>query len=318
MGRYVPHPLSLSKPSRRRRLEKARPLVAALGFLSLTACDALVVIDGPLPEPDAEPEVAPEPDSEPEVSPEPDAEPEVTPEPDVEPEGPVRTVHERLLMGGMPVHNRFLDPWITQTAAGWIFLSGNPFQYPTVGQVQLPGSPMGAPAAHIDKAYNPDGVEAFGAARSSSGALSVSVWIGRHEGAGDPGLQTLDASLLGVFEGDGELATDLTFDSTAEPILADGLVWMRYQVALSEGPIGWAYLHVTDNSDDDLYIAAPVMVATSSVGFSAAASASAVKRPLSEAERRGLDVIRTRMRDHLSAPRVQESFRRPTQIGPLR
>lgn len=201
----------------------------------------------------------------------------------------VRTLgHSASLFGAMPVENRFQDPLLTFTGAGWYTYANDYRSYGTVVRVVGP-SPTGTPYLLAREGDNPQGVTVLGQLKTSQAPLHVEAWLAvEGEGADFAGF---DVQLAGLYADGAEGVVALLPDASSL-VVRDGLTWQRFSVDVDAGPIGWAMVLAT----------APVTfafggpVAVDLPPLANAARVGAARRPLGERERLLVEAVRERSR----------------------
>jgi hypothetical protein len=212
---------------------------------------------------------------------------------------PIRTVLEAPLFRGLPVDNLFLDPELTlASSAAFAFYNAAATDFVSAERFLSSELPLGTNGIRIRKTTNPAGVIALGAARVRAGAGIVQVDVGRPLSSND--LPDANVSFAGIFADGTEAALPLL--AAGDVLVADGVRWQRYVASFDEGPVGWAYLVVSETHGTDLFLAAPILVALDaswSANSVDLASFRATRRALNDAEMRGLKRVAAADRERL-------------------
>ncbi len=189
--------------------------------------------------------------------------------PDMPPVQPLREVVDRGLMGGIPMENFIKDPTFNSlnTAYAWLVTPG---QSTGQGFSLLPAyrhvpatSPMSAAALKVPKTSG-NSVSVYGEViMHPDTPVTVSVWLGRKGfvlgggGSSPPEVIVYALNVANFYDYSGvELVRD-----QASAISMDGILWSKYEAQVS-GLAGYGYLTINDDSSSDLYIHAPMSVAT--------------------------------------------------------
>lgn len=198
------------------------------------------------------------------------------------------------LFGTMPVDNRFQDPLLTFTGAGWYTYSNDYRSYGNVVRV-VGDSPTKTPFLLAREEDNRQGVTVLGQLKTSQAPLHVEAWLGAEGEDGD--FEGFDVQLAGLFADGSEGVVALQGDDSTRLVI-DGRTWQRFSVEVESGPIGWAMVLATALSTfafgGPVGVALPAMPSAALIG--------AKKRPLNERERLLIEAVRERTRT-LSVPR---------------
>ncbi len=174
----------------------------------------------------------------------------------------LRRLVSRRLFGQMPVDNRFVDPTFTQVGyTGWVPLDYDTYEYATTFAYHH-RTPTDAPGLVLRRQPGASYGTLMGTAKSASGPVQVSLWVGVPRGSDSTAPQV---RLLGIWP-DGGSSVDLEADEdTATQTLGD-VVWTFWKADLDEGAIGWVTLRIKHRDTPPLYLNGPQLIrATASV-----------------------------------------------------
>lgn len=228
-----------------------------------------------------------------------DGQPDVIPAPD-----PLRRLQTRRMFGEAPVLNRVFDPeW--KVVDGLIWSPFNPFSYDVAQYTRLHlRTPLGQPALRLEPPAGAVSGQIAGLAKGASGPMQVSVWFGRFEGNN---VVSVSAAVYGLFE-DSSGAVVLEPDPFQDPVVLDGITWVRYVAYMDNGPVAWMQLRLSNDNVAPAFISSPVVVrAPLQPPAAQSLRRPGVRRPL-------LPVERASIRDFLR--RSGERFGGPPRQGP--
>lgn len=215
-----------------------------------------------------------------------------------EPEPTVRTLERGgRLFGTMPLDNRFQDPLLTFTGAGWYTYANDYRSYGNVVR-EVAQSPTGTPYLLARKDDNPRGVTILGQLKTSRAPLHVEMWAGAEGGNGDFG--DFELQFAGLFADGSEKILALQGDESSRVVLGDR-TWQRFSVDVEEGPIGWSMVLAT--APASFALGGPVAVELPAMPN--AALVGAAGRPLNDHERLLVQAVRERTRT-LALPRAPQ------------
>lgn len=212
----------------------------------------------------------------------------------------LRSLVARRLFGDMPLDNRFHDPGFTMLdGTGWMPIDYANEVINQVARAHLARTPTDQPALHLWAPPEAPVATVFGEAKGASGPMVVSIWLGRPDGQ-DPTVDS-EAALFGLFLDGTPSAVDLALDSDPAPVTLDGRAWHRLSVQLTDGPVGFCYLSVSNRGDHPLYLTAPVLTAVDAQRDLISAHLGK-RRPLRAAEASALRAATEHKRRQLGGP----------------
>lgn len=222
-----------------------------------------------------------------------------------EPEPTVRTlVSCGRLFGTMPIDNRFQDPLLTFTGAGWYTYANDYRSYGNVVREVGP-SPTGTAYLLARAEDNARGVTILGQLKTSRAPLHVEMWAGAEGDEGDFG--GFELQFAGLFADGAERILSLQGDESSRIVLG-GRTWQRFSVEVAEGPVGWSMVLAT--APASFALGGPVAVELPAMPN--AALVGAAQRPLTDHERLLVQAVRERTRT-LALPRL--NLRSPAGEG---
>lgn len=180
-----------------------------------------------------------------------DGEPDGTPASD-----PLRRLRTGSMFGDAPVLNRVFDPeWMV--VDGLIWSPYHPISYEVAQYTRLHiRTPLGQPAVRLEPPAGSSNGQLVGLAKGAPGPMLVSVWFGRLEGSNVVGVS---ATVYGLFEY-GSGAMQLEPDPSQDPVILDGITWVRYVAYLDDGPLAWMQLRLSNDLVAPAFVSSPVVV----------------------------------------------------------
>jgi hypothetical protein len=206
----------------------------------------------------------------------------------------------------MPVQNRFLDPQFANVdLVGWLPFAGYDLDYHGVSRVFLVETPTGQPVIRLSKRSYQSDLGIMGPAKSGTGGILVSVWLGRPTTSTDPDLQQVSANVMGMWSDGTAGALTLGLDTATPSQTLGDIIWHRFTLSFPAGPIGWAYLMVSDTAGGGLYVTGPTLLRDLDPGFALPLPLwpSAQRRALTAQEHRMLELAYEQQQDRLKNPR---------------
>jgi len=211
---------------------------------------------------------------------------------------PLRSLGSRSLFAQTPVENRFFDPNFAQID-GVAWSPFHPVNYDLCPVTRLhQRTPLGQPALRLERPAGQTSGQVVGMAKGAPGPMEVSVWLGRFEGTN---VAALRATVYGLFL-DGSSAVDLPANPDVEPMVLDGVTWVLHSGYMPEGPLGWAYLRISNQDVSPLFITAPVLMRVTAQFRLVGPRIPAVHRPLLPIERASWADWQRRMQNRFGGP----------------
>ena len=221
----------------------------------------------------------------------------VVPDSGVEPDAGVVAVRHLIdysLFGTSPRDNLVVSPEFDLYTNGWLGIALDFMAYSDNTKYHFPDTPTKQPALAFS---SPNGALMLGTVRSTSGPMSVSMWIG-YDGDVDESITAL-ASYIGTSTTGDQVAYDLLPDESTR-VAGEGRVWIRYWGMVSDAPVGFAQLYIQESSNRRTYVTGAVVVPVNTRDLGGARLP--VRKQLLDTERRALAEFNRRMREQLGTP----------------
>lgn len=204
---------------------------------------------------------------------------------------PARRLIEYRILGDSPTDNLVLSPSFDLFTSGWFAFSLDGQSLSDIARYYLQGTPTKQPALGSSA---PAGTAILGTARSSSGPLSTSVWIGYREN--EDARFTAQVALLGTDTLGQQVAFDLLPDESSRTVSGE-YVWVRYWGMAPEAPVGFVQLYIQEAGPRRVYVTGPVVVPMLERDFGG--TFLEPRRQLRAGERLGLVKFAEQQRDRL-------------------
>ncbi len=213
---------------------------------------------------------------------------------------PPRRLVAPKLFGTMALDNTFHDPAFAMLdGTGWMPVDYSHDVFNEITRVHLARTPGQQPALRLWAPPTEPESSVVGEAKGVAGPVVVSVWLGRKEGS-SPTVES-GAALIGLYMDGSPSSVDLLPDESPAPVTLDGMSWQRLSAQLTDGPVGFTYLRVTNQAQEPLYLTSPSLTAVDAQR-NLRSSHQGTRRPLREAEASALRAATERKRRQLGGP----------------